>query len=1399
MKIKIVLHYLLSSEATNHQHSILSALQTGERRRVSSATSSKTSKSGVVYGQCELDSHADTIAAGANCTVLHYTGKECSVVPYRDDYKSVTVPVASVATAWQSPVTGEVYILVFNEALWMGDSMSNSLINPNQLRHFGVHVQDDPSSRRPLSIISEDGEFAMELQREGTIVQFQTYTPTQNELESCPHIHLSSSHPWDPTKVEFSSTPHSLEEEVERVRRVAAVVKTSPASMESARGIDDATCLSSRVFDLSRMTRMIASMKMQKDPEDTKLSTTLSEPNDRTDVKDIPTFQSSGRHTDASPEDLSERWHISVNQAAHTLKKTTQKFLRSAILPLSRRYRADRMFDRKTLAGKWSTDTLDGRIKSLDGNRYAQVISNENYFARVYPMDTKKKAGQALKEFCHEFGIPFHLTFDGSKEQTKRGTEFMKTVRHYGIEHHISEPNMHNQNPVEGVIREIRKKWYRTMIRRRVPKQLWDYGMVWCSEIMSMTYSSAGELTGSIPLEKVTGETPDISEYLDFGFYDPVWYKDNAGLGESLPGRWLGVSHRTGRLMTYHILTQKGTVVSRSTVQRVTNLELQETQYKEMFVEFDAEIHRRLKVDDRGYVGSKPNPEDWTDMFAEDPDFKEEFDRIFSDPNVPEADDYTPEVLEDTYVNMEVVLPSGTDSPQLARVTKRLRDAQGIPIGTAHDNPLLDTRIYEVEYLDGHKAALSANTIATNMFAQVDDEGNRHVLFDSIIDHRTDGTEVSIDDTFIQSKNGGRRRRESTKGWEILLQWKDGSTTWEKLKDIKEAYPIEMAEYSIDKGISKEAAFAWWVPYVIRKKNRIISKVKSKYWVRTHKFGLRVPKTVEEALQLDRENNDNKWWEAICQEMKNVRIAFEAFDGNQSDIPPGYKKIDCHLIFDIKMGENFRRKARMVAGGHKTEVPHSLTYSSVVSRDSVRIAFTIAALNDLKVLGCDIQNAYLTAPTREKVWTIAGPEFGTEKGKIMMIVKALYGLKSSGAAFRAFLAETLNTLGYKPSFADPDVWIRPAVKPDGFKYWEYVLCYVDDILAISHRPEATMDGIKGKFKLKNDKVEEPTFYLGATISKMLNDEGVECWAMDSDKYCEAAVKNIEEVLNKKGLRLQNKCPKPFTTGYKPEMDDTAELKADGLQWYQEIIGQLRWAVELGRVDILLEVALLSQHLALPREGHLQQALHVMGYLKEHKKMRLLFDSGYPNIDERLFKEYDWFDFYRYAEEKIPPNMPEPRGNTVALSMFVDASHAGNQKDRRSQSGILIFMNKAPIHWYSKRQNSVETSTFGAEFCAMKIGVEMIESLRYKLRMFGVPIDGAASVLCDNEAVYKNTSMPESTLRKKHHSIAYHKCRESVAAKVIRVAKQGTDKNLADLFTKVLPTERRRFLLDRFTY
>ena len=106
------------------------------------------------------------------------------------------------------------------------------------------------------------------------------------------------------------------------------------------------------------------------------------------------------------------------------------------------------------------------------------------------------------------------------------------------------------------------------------------------------------------------------------------------------------------------------------------------------------------------------------------------------------------------------------------------------------------------------------------------------------------------------------------------------------------------------------------------------------------------------------------WWDAICKEMKNVRIAFEEFEGDKGNIPPRYQFVNCPMIFDINMGEGFRRKARMVAGGHMIEAPASLTYSSVVSRDSVRIALMIAYLNGLKVLACNILNAILALKCR---------------------------------------------------------------------------------------------------------------------------------------------------------------------------------------------------------------------------------------------------------------------------------------------------------------------------------------------------------------------------------------------------------------------------------------------------
>jgi hypothetical protein len=141
----------------------------------------------------------------------------------------------------------------------------------------------------------------------------------------------------------------------------------------------------------------------------------------------------------------------------------------------------------------------------------------------------------------------------------------------------------------------------------------------------------------------------------------------------------------------------------------------------------------------------------------------------------------------------------------------------------------------------------------------------------------------------------------------------------------------------------------------------------------------------------------------------------------------------------------------------------------------------LAALNDVDLLVADIGNAYLNAPTRERVYTTAGPEFGAElQGQSVIIVRALYGLKSSGAAWRAHLAGTLKSLGFTSSLADPDVWYRAASKPDGFEYYEYVLSYVDDILALSHNPNAIMKALEDFYRLK-DGYEKPKRYLGADV------------------------------------------------------------------------------------------------------------------------------------------------------------------------------------------------------------------------------------------------------------------------------------------------------------------------------
>ena len=541
----------------------------------------------------------------------------------------------------------------------------------------------------------------------------------------------------------------------------------------------------------------------------------------------------------------------------------------------------------------------------------------------------------------------------------------------------------------------------------------------------------------------------------------------------------------------------------------------------------------------------------------------------------------------------------------------------------------------------------------------------------------------------------------------------------------------------------------------------------------------------------------NLWRRAVEKEMRNVQVALDVREDGV--VPVGHKEITCHLVFDIK-SDTFQRKARFVAGGHRTDPPKDSTYSSVVSRDSVRLFFLLAALNDVDVLACDIQNAYINAETKEKVWFRAGSELGANnKGKVVVIVRALYGLKSSGARFREHLAQMLRDAGFTSSKADPDVWLREAVKSDGTKIYEYVLCYVDDCIFQGLDPKAFMEHLGRSYTLKEGSVKEPDAYLGADIRRMVLLNGDVAWALSLDTYVKRAVEEVERYLGQRGQQLKKKVVSPLASGYRPELDGSPELDDDRASYYGSLMGVLRWIIELGRIDIMVETGLLARFQACPREGHLDQLFHMFAYLKKYNRSALVFDWTEPELDESRFQEVDWKEFYPEAAEVLPPNAPEARGCAVTTTCFVDADHAGCKLTRRSHSGIINFVNRAPIVWFSKRQATVESSTFGSESVAMRQAIDLIEALRYKLRMMGVPIDGATKVYCDNDSVVKTSTRPESTLKKKHNAINYHRAREAQAAGHIRVAWIDGKHNLADVLTKVLVRERRRYLLSRILW
>ena len=617
--------------------------------------------------------------------------------------------------------------------------------------------------------------------------------------------------------------------------------------------------------------------------------------------------------------------------------------------------------------------------------------------------------------------------------------------------------------------------------------------------------------------------------------------------------------------------------------------------------------------------------------------------------------------------------------------------------------------------------------------------------------------------------------------YNVLVRWETGETTWEPLttknKDgVYEQDPVTVAIYADKHQLLNTPG--WKLPGLrkyAKTQKRLLrfanqAKLHSFRTKPVYMYGFLVPRNHAQALELDEKNGNRRWQDSIDKELFEID-EYQTFDDKGKGYKPGpdYKKIRVHLVFAVK--HDGRHKARLVAGGHLTETPIDSVYSSVVSLRGIRIITFLAELNGLESWSTDISCAYLESYTQEKVYIIAGPEFGTREGHTLIIVRAIYGLRSSGLRWSERFSDVLRDMGFFLSKAEKDIWMR-----DMGDYYEYIAVYVDDLCIASKDPQAIIDLLEGphKFKLKGS--GPITFHLGCDF--MRDEHGHLSYA--PLKYIEKILENYVRIFGQQPRQVTS----PLVKGDHPELDTSDLLDEDGTKIYQSLIGALQWVIQIGRFDICTAVMTMSRFRAAPRQGHMERVKRIHGYISKMRHATIRIRTEEPDHSDVPETRYDWeHSCYRGAKEEIPEDIPIPRGKRVVFTSFVDANLYHDMISGKSVTGIIHMANQTVIDFFSKLQTTVETATFGSEYVAARTCTEQIIDLRMTFRYLGVPIPHATMMFGDNETVVNTASMPHSKLNKRHNALSYHKTRASIAANILRFAHMPGATNPSDILSK----------------
>jgi len=614
--------------------------------------------------------------------------------------------------------------------------------------------------------------------------------------------------------------------------------------------------------------------------------------------------------------------------------------------------------------------------------------------------------------------------------------------------------------------------------------------------------------------------------------------------------------------------------------------------------------------------------------------------------------------------------------------------------------------------------------------------------------------------------------------WNVMVEWETGETTYEPLDMIAKDDPVTCAIYARHNDLLNQPGWKRFKKIANREKKLLRmtnqAKLRSYNTAPKYMFGYQIPRNYAEALRLDRQNGNTKWQECTQLEMSQL-AEYETFESlgkaNQTRIPDGYKKIRVHLVYACK--HDGRHKARLVADGHLTDIPMESVYSGVVSLRGFRLVVFLAELNGLSIWATDIGNAYLEAKTKEKLVIVAGPEFGELEGHLLVIRKALYGLRTSGLRWHERFADCLRQEGFEPCKAEPDIWMRP----NGDLY-EYIAVYVDDLAMALRDPEAFTNLLINKYKFKLKGTAEIKYHLGMDF---VRDQETGELRFSQQKYIDKMIDTYTRLF---GDPPSGTVKAPIEPNDHPELDDSEFLDEEGITVYQSLIGTLQWIITIGRFDIQSAVTTLSSFRAAPRRGHLDRAKRIYVYIKNMRYAAIRFRTELPNYTTLPDQNFIWAQtVYGNIEELLPADAPEPLGNPVITTSYKDANLMHDMLTGRSLTGILHFVNKTPIDWYCKKQATVETATYGSEYSAARTCVEQIIDLRNTLRYLGVPVWNHSIMFGDNKSVVESSTVPHSKLNKRHTILSFHRVREAIASGMIKFYHINGSDNPADILSK----------------